>query len=385
VWFAAAVALVLVLAGGAFALWSTNQSDDEGDGDNSVATSAPLDTDDGSEVTDPTDPTATTLVAPSSSQVPQEGVVDLGQGVRYALPAGFTQSAVGSGVEITDGRLRFYAQVSNRTPGEDPLAVVQEYIDGFDSLYASGSYSQAIPEPIDSSGVSDADGYIVYYRVMAADGTGYKGVLDATRRADGLVYVTDLYTPLDDAPGVVLPAGVADELYASFLQTPVIGAEVELAALPITRLTSVHPELPLDGVVSVTPPAGWNIDLPGPQRVIVSHPLGERFVAARLADTLDFAIAQQESAQDLAASWPGATMTPFATSRDSGPVLSFDAGFTAIGLDGLAVDGVVRVWFDPATGRVFHAIASGLTGVAPQPGNRDFLFSALDIALTQPH
>ena len=201
-------------------------------------------------------------------------MVEVGQAVRFTLPDGYTQSAVGPGVEITDGTLRFYAQVGNRPPGEDPLVVLQEYVDGFDALYASASYSQAIPEPLDTSGAAAVDGYIVYYRVMAADGTGYKGVIDATRRADGLVSLTDLYTPLADASGTVLPQSVADELYASFLQTPSVGPVADLGALPVARLTSVHPSAVLDGVGRGHPtgragssrypaPVAWSSPTPG--------------------------------------------------------------------------------------------------------------------------
>ncbi len=327
---------------------------------------------------------ATALAPPPSDSVATPGVVDLGQAVRYSLPEGFTQTAVGPGVEITDGRLRFYAQVGDRPPGEDPLVAMQEYVDGFDALYASASYSQAIPQPIDTSGASAVDGYVVYYRVMAADGTGYKGVIDATRRADGLVSLTDVYTTLDDTTGAVFSQGVADELYASFLQTPAVGAEVPLAALPVARLTSVHPSLALDGPVAVTPPVGWVVELPGPGRLVISHPRGERFVAARLVDTVDPLVAQDEAFADLQATWPGSTMSPFVASREDGAVLTYDAAFTAPNGDGATAEGVVRVWIDVARGQVFLAIASGISGVPPEPRHQEFLFSSLDIALTQP-
>ncbi len=391
-WIAAAVSLVLVLAAGAFAAWATSDDggDDAGDADAADTVSvAPVATDgaaapSSAPASAAPDPATTEVAPPPSNSAATPGVVEVGQAVRFTLPEGYTQSAVGPGVEITDGTLRFYAQVGNRPPDEDPLAVLQEYVNGFDALYASASYSQAIPEPLDTSGAAAVDGYIVYYRVMAVDGTGYKGVIDATRRADGLVSLTDLYTPLADASGTVLPQSVADELYASFLQTPSVGPEADLGALPVARLTSVHPTALLDGVVAVTPPVGWVVEAPGPGRVVTSHPRGVRFVATRLADTSDPLAAQDAAFADLQSLWPGAAMSPFVASRETGSVVSYDAAFTAPNADGTATEGVVRVWVDLARSQVFGAIASGVAGVAPEPGHREFLFSALDIALTQP-
>jgi len=394
VWIAAVVSLVLVVAAGAFAVWAASDRGDGGDGGNDATADIGADTTpvtvEGAATpsTAPaaagTDPAATEVVPPPPNSAATPGVVEVGQAVRYTSPDGFTQSAVGPGVEITDGTLRFYAQVGNRPAGEDPLVVLQEYVNGFDALYASASYSQAIPEPLDTSGAAAVDGYIVYYRVMAADGTGYKGVIDATRRADGLVSLTDLYTPLADASGSVLPQRVADELYSSFLQTPSVGPVAELGALAVARLTSVHPSSILDGVVAITPPVGWTVEFPGPGRVITSHPRGERFVAARLADTNDPLIGQDAAFADLLTVWPGAAMTPFVASRETGSVVSYDAAFTAPNADGTTTEGVVRVWVDLARAQVFTAIASGVAGVAPEPGHREFLYSALDIALTQP-
>ncbi len=398
IWLASVISLALVIGAGAFAVWATRA--DTPDTAGTTPSSAPSsdvagtqqaassDSSAGTATVPPSDTTTGTTSDPASTTTTggatDAGLVDLGQAVRFRLPDRFTQAAVGPGFEITDGRLRFYAQVGNRPLGEDPLVVLQEYVNGFDALYASASYSQAIPRTADTSGVSAADGYLVYYRVMAADGTGYKGVIDATRRADGLVVLTDLYTPLDDASASALPQGTADELYASFLQTPVVGGDVALAALPVARLVSVHPSPVLDGAVVVAPPVGWIVEQPGPGRVVVAHPRGERFVAVRLADTADPLVAQDLAFGDLQAMWPGAMISPFAPSREGGAVLSQDATFIATNVDGTTTEGIVRVWIDVARGQVFEAVASNITGVPLEPMHREFLFSSLDIALTQP-
>ena len=327
--------------------------------------------------------TAVPTTAPPTTVDPN--LVEVGQGVRFRLPEGFTAAPVGAGVEITDGRLRYYAQVATRTPGDDPRVVMQEYVDGFDGLYPSAAYSQVIPRPIDTSGATPSDGVRVYYRAMAADGTGYKGVIDVARRADGLVVLTDLFTDLADESGSALPAGVADELYASFLHTPAVGPEAELGALEVSRLASVHPSAVVDDVIAVTPPAGWTIEVGGPGRVLVSYPTGQRFAAGRLADTADPGIAQDQSFAELQTAFPGAVLGGFAPSREGGAVVSFDSTFSATADDGVAVQGVVRLWVDTTTGEVVHAISWAPVGTALQPGHETFLFATLDISLTQPH
>jgi hypothetical protein len=108
-------------------------------------------------------------------------------------------------------------------------------------------------------------------------------------------------------------------------------------------------------------------------------------VAARLADTDDPLVAQDAAFAELQATWPGATMTPFTASREGGQLVSFDAAYAAPNADGTSSEGVIRVWLDLSRRQTFLAIASNITGVALEPGHRDFLFSALDIALTQPH
>lgn len=328
-------------------------------------------------------PTVAVTVAPSTTADPT--VVDVGQGVRFHLPQGFSASAVGSGFEITDGRLHYYAQVGTRPPGDDPRAVMQEYVDGFDALYPSAAYSQVIPRTVDTSGAAPSDGARVYYRVMAADGTGYKGVVDVARRADGLVVLTDLFTDLADETGSALPSGVAEELYASFLGTPAVGPEADLVPVSASRLASTHPVAVVDGVVAVMPPAGWTVEAAAGGRVLVSFPTGQRFAAGRLGDTADPLSAQDESFTELQTAFPGAVLGGFAPSREGGEVVSYDATFSATQADGVGVQGVVRVWVDLARAQVFHAISWAPVGTTMQPGHEAFLFASLDISLTQPH
>jgi catechol 2,3-dioxygenase-like lactoylglutathione lyase family enzyme len=318
--------------------------------------------------------------------VPAAPQVDLGSGVAFTLPDGFTQQAVNNGIEITDGTLRFFAQVATRAPGDDPLQFAQEYIDSFESTFDAASFSQAIPAAVDTTGVAPSDGYFVYYRVMNADGSGFRGLIDATRRADGLVYLTDTYRAIDDDSGAVLPDSVYDEFYDAYLGAPLVGDTVDLPPLTLTRLTSTHPTFLLDGVVALSPPPGWTVELPGPGRVALARPDGQRFAAVRLADTADPLVAQDLAFEALQVALPGATIAGFTPSREGESVISFDTAITAADApSGRAVEGVVRVWIDTVRAQVFAALSSNFTDTPPALGEEDFLISALDLSLVDDH
>lgn len=335
--------------------------------------------------TEPAPTTAPPLVLPSTI-VPVAEQVDLGSGVAYTLPDGFTQEPVNNGVEITDGTIRFFSQVTTRNPGDDPLLFAQEYIDSFESTFASSSFSQAIPATADDSGVAPSDGYFIYYRVMNTDGTGFRGLIDATRRADGLVYLTDIYRAIDDDSGEVLPDGVYDEFYSAYLQAPLVGDPVTLTALTLARPSSSKPTFPLDGVVALSPPSGWTVDLPGPGRVAFSTPAGQRFAVARLADTADPLIAQDLAFAALQVALPGATIEGFEPSREDESVISFDTSISATDVaSGRAVEGIVRVWVDTVRSQVFAAVSSNFVDTPPNLADEDFLISALDLSLVDDH
>jgi hypothetical protein len=332
---------------------------------------------------EPSAESAPATSAPATS-APAGPVVDVGQGLAYALPEGFTAAPTSAGMQITNGTLKFYAQASVRTAGEDPIVLVQEYVNTFDSLYPSTSYSQAIPTATGTGGATATDGYTLYYRTMLADGTGFKGVITATRRPDGLAYLTDLFTALDDGSGDALPNSVATELYTSFVSAPSVSTPATLTPLAATRIASLVPALVLDGTVAVAVPKDWGVEVPGPGRVVIGRFDGQRFVAARLADTADLVGAQVASFADLQTIYPDATITPFTLSRETPTVVSFDCTFTATGADGRPVTGVVRLWVSPVAAQAFHAIASNFADTPPSLIEEEFLLGSLDVSLTQP-
>ena len=328
--------------------------------------------------------TGSPLTLPSTV-VPAAPTVDLGNGVSFALPDGYTQESVNNGIEITDGTVRLFAQVSSRTPGDDPLAFAQEYIDSFESTFEAASFSQAIPAGADTTGLAPSDGYFIYYRVMNTDQTGFKGLIDATRRADGLVYLTDVYSALDTDGTDALPDGLYDEFYSSYLSAPLLGPTVELPALALSRPSSTHPSFAIDGVVAMSPPPGWTVEQPGPQRVAFAKPDGQRFAAGRLADTADPLVAQDLAFAGLQVVLPGATIGGFTASREGEPVISFDSTVAATDAGGRAIEGVVRVWVDTVRSQVFAAVSYNFADTPPSLVEEDFLVGALDLSLTDDH
>ncbi len=338
---------------------------------------------------DTSEPTSTTTGVPltlPSTIVPTAPDVDLGNGVGFALPDGFIQDPVGRGIQITDGTVRLFALVDTRVPGDDPLLFAQEYIDNFESNFDSASFSQAIPAEVDTAGLAPSDGYFIYYRVMDVDGTGFRGVIDATRRADGLVYLTDTYRPIDDDSGNIVPNEVYDQFYSSYLDAPLLGETAVLTPLALTRTASIHPTFQLDGVVALSPPAGWTVDQPGPQRVAFAKPDGQRFAAVRLADTADALVAQDQAFAALQVALPGATIDGFEPSREGEAVISFDTAVDAVdAASGRAIEGVARVWIDAERSQVFAALSYNFVDSPPSIFEESFLIQSLDLSLIDDH
>ncbi len=335
--------------------------------------------------TDTTPPPAST----TASTTPDPGRVDVGAGVGFTLPAGFTAAAVAPGVEVSDGTVRLFAAASVRTAGEDPIVVLQEYVTGFDALYASAAYGQVAMRPPDPSG-APVDGRSMRYRVLAADGTGYTGRIDVLRRADGLVLLTDRYvaidavtaTPFAPADASLVPAAFA-ELAASLVAAPAVGSAAPLTPLAPARVSSVHPQLGVDGAFALMPPTGW-VDVGSvPGRVVVAHPAGETFVVERTADTADPAVAELQALAALLTQWPTATAGPFAAldPADGRTARTVEAAFTATAPDGRAVQGTVRSWWGGATGRSWVAVVTSLVDVTPQPGHAALLLAQTDAEL----
>jgi hypothetical protein len=148
-------------------------------------------------------------------------------------------------------------------------------------------------------------------------------------------------------------------------------------------VASVHPTLQVDGLVAVSPPPGWTVDIPGPPHVSMSHPDGRRLLTSRLADTTDIGVATQQAITELLAVVPDAAVGAFEPVGAAGSVSSFEAPFTGTVL-AVPHDGMQRLWVDGATGAVFSFIALHPVGGPWSELDRDFVLDPLDRSITSP-
>lgn len=336
--------------------------------------------------------TLPTTVAPATTEPLPEGAIDLGNGVTFTLPTGYELDPDVGGdsdaVQVTDGTHQAFFQVLSRTPGESPLALMQEYVDTFDADFESVSYSQVIPADVENGGEAPADSVLVYYRALNADGSGVKGYIDANRRADGLAYIADVFVPIDLDTSTVdpFPIDTINEVYENFLFAPLLGDPVELSPLTFDRVKSVHPTLVIDGLVAVTPPAGWNVDNPGPGRVVLTSGAGQIFMGEKLATPVTDGAGATAAGQAAVTGFvPDATFGEFETTEYEGFWFS-SAGWRGTNPNtGQPLIGYISVWFNPATGESYDSIEAWV-GPAEEPPSvpeSDFLFHTLDVSISE--
>ncbi len=309
--------------------------------------------------------------------------VDLPAGVVLSVPAGYGAERVGDGIEITNGDVLLYTEVGQRPPGEDPVVALQEYVDSFDGIYDAAVYSQTVPTGADTTGPLPVDGYVVHYRVLDVDGRGYRGVLEVTRRADGLVYVSDLYVAIDHPGEPALPAGTFESFYASFLSAPAVGPAVELPPLGVAELRTVHPRHVIDGAAAVAPPPGWAAEVPEPGRATYTRSDGARIAVARIGDATEPAVAQQLAAAEIERMAPGATLSGFTPVSAVGSVAAYDTALEAVAF-GVTRSGTARLWVDTASGAVVVAVADAPAGVVVAQAQVAFVVEHLHLALAAP-
>ena len=343
----------LAVGGGIFA--ATSGGDDTAKPVDTEVTEVP---DTEPVVTDAVDPTTTfapitlppaTIPPETTEPAPDPGVVDLGGGITFATPEGYTAEAGPNGeFNLTNGASNLFIQVLQRDPGEDVMVLMQEYVDNFDLDFETVGYSQTVPYA-DSSTTPVTDGVFVFYRALNADGTGFEGTIDVNRRADGLVMIADRFITLEDTTIDRFPDDLYDEVFASFYAVPSQGAETDLTTPVPVRVNTAHAPNLIDGLVGVTPPPGWVVDNPGPGRVAFSSTTGQRWTAARLADTTDVAVAMAQAQAELLTVVPDAAFDP-PTDVPSGDYATQDVTWTGTAPDGGTLNGVVSVWVQPANG-----------------------------------
>ncbi len=316
---------------------------------------------------------------PAAVVVPA-GAVDLGHSVFFTLPDGYTSVPSGEGsINITNGTFSMQAAVVVRLPGEDPITVLQEYINTFDPTFESVAYTQTNIRPVDTSGVVPGDGLFLFYRELDNNGTsGAQGTIEVFRRGDGLTLLTDVYNSIDDQSGTAFPQGSIDGLRTSLLAAPLVGNPVELTALTATRTTSVHEPFEVDGLVRLTPPAGWTVKLPGPGLVWFSRPDGQTFVAGRVADLADLEAAKSLGQADVLKLQPTAV---FENAIDFSDPVAYNfttAYWHATDPTGQLISGSISIWFNPNSGEAYEALQFwvGATDVPPSTLESTFFFQS---------
>jgi hypothetical protein len=347
------VVAALAAGGGIYA--ATSGGDDTAEPADTEVTEVP-ETD--PVTTDAADPTTTfapitlppaTIPPETTEPAVEPGTVDLGGGIIFTAPDGYTAEGGPNGeYNLTNGASNMFIQVLQRDPGEDVMVLMQEYIDSFDTNFDTVGYSQTVPYA-DSSTTPATDGIFVFYRALNADGSGFDGAIDVNRRADGLIMIADRFITLDDTTVERFPDDLYDEIFASFYAVPSQGAEAELTTPVPVRVNTIHAPNLIDGLVGLTPPPGWVVDNPGPGRVVFSSTTGQRWTAGRLTDTTDVAAAQAEAQAELLAVIPDAAFDP-PEDVPSGDYLTQDVTWTGTAPDGGRLNGVISVWVHPANG-----------------------------------
>jgi hypothetical protein len=322
---------------------------------------------------------------PPETTIADTSLIDLGDGVSFTAPDGYTAERGSNGeYNLTNGPSNLFVQVLTRDPGEDVTVLLQEYVDSFDTAFDAVSYSQLVPYS-DASTTPINDGVLLYYQALNADGTGFNGLIDVNRRADGLVAFADQFVDITDTTDAAFPSDVYDEIFASFYAAPSLGGEVELTTPVTARVNTVHTPYIVDGIVAVTPPPGWNVENPGPGRVVFTSGDGQRWSSGRLADTTDLAAAKEAAKAELLAALPDAQ---FDEPQDitSGDYASSDIGWTATGPAGRQLIGVISVWAHPTNGDAWVSLYTFRENAAVDDVTTefDFLLNTFDASVVQP-
>jgi hypothetical protein len=212
-----------------------------------------------------TEPPTTTTEAPTTTTEPATtttvftvpaGAVDLGDQVYVPLPSGWTDSKDANGLDtLTDGTNKILVQELQRTAGEDPKAVLQEYFDGFDTQFTPISLSPSLHADGDASAVVPSDDTTIFYTGWdAANGIGVDGAVHAFQRADGLTVLYDVFSS-----GATM--GISDDAFGEFLKSfwaaPAVGPVATLNVGPSFRLNAPQAPILLDGLLGFTPAPGF--------------------------------------------------------------------------------------------------------------------------------
>ena len=319
-------------------------------------------------------PTTTAFTIPA-------GAVDLGHQVYIQLPDGWTDSKdSASGVDtITDGTAKVALQVLVRTPGENPQALLQEYIDTF-----SGDFDAVGLAPSRSFNVAGSIPtveYGVYYRTWdAAGGASLLGGAYVFQRGDGLSAVYDVFS---ESATMGVPADQFATFQNSFSSAPPIGDVVPLDQYPMFRVNGLQQPIEVDGMLAFTPTPGFT-EISAGSGYGLARQGGEDFSVARLPAQASLDAALEQAKASLNTDNTGVTFGDLVPNSDLGTLTREGVGWNGTYSDGNPVTGGIDVYFDPATGNAVAVIRNWYTtddGVEPYEAEVDFMFATLSDTL----
>ncbi|MEZ5249840.1 MAG: hypothetical protein R2713_11685 [Ilumatobacteraceae bacterium] len=303
-------------------------------------------------------PTVPPTGAPATS-IPATpvGSEDLGYGVSVPVPDGwFVDERYEHGIVLADGASGWVAFESHVRPaGEDPLVLMQEYVDGFDTEFEAITYGPMVAEPRRSLDppISQHRVYYTTYDPSNVDrGRGLNGGVYA-EPGDGLCVIADIWVDTAAAGGgtVEFPDSATTALEDRLSAAPPLGAFRELVDHDPVRLRSAHAEVLVDDLIGFTVAPGFDVVedefglvkvANGTREFEVQRLEGQASVAAALAEAERVAIAGYADVI-----WDG--REDFGTDEYGVEQLTntFNATWAA---DGEHCGGIVEAFFDPSTG-----------------------------------
>ena len=327
--------------------------------------------------TSTTPPTTTPSLPPRPANA-----IDLGSGVDVLLPDGWerTDGLADAIVQMSDGTLHVDVRAVERTPGEDPAVLLQQYLDLYDEEFAAAGYS-----PATLRGADGDDGEVrrigLYYRAIDEDLTGINGGAYLFQRDDGLTVLFDIYGP-EDEDLETFPE--EDALVQSLLDAPPVGESVEFGDFAPVRVTSTHPTLLVDELIGFALPPGW-VDASAGGAAITNNNLDETVVAVKLTGQPDADAAAAAAQADFASRYPGFTYGAAETADARADLERRDIRLDAVSdpnIDGRPRVGSMSVWFDPASGNAISFARfwySDVTsdGSEPNDAATDFIWNTL--------
>ncbi|MEQ1702836.1 MAG: hypothetical protein ABMA25_22235 [Ilumatobacteraceae bacterium] len=315
------------------------------------------------------EPSTTVGSAPESTTpatvVIPDGATELGYGVYVPAADGlevtgddpYTFSSDASGNRTS-------LQVLARDPGEDPNAVIQEYIDTWDADYDLVAYAPSVLRDPGYKGHEALRYTSVTYSVFSSDPAqeNTTGVVFAIVRTDGLTVVGDLYGPQSDLSPTPYDS---DTLAQSLADAPPVDDAGEwYPAVSMTPTSSHHQVVPpFAPAARITLPDDFDITTQNSNSIECSN--GVQTVAAwRLDGVVDIS-----QAVDGALAAINTTRATTAVGELSGPT-GDNAGYLPLYVidwsgtetDGSAATGRIRIVLDESTQRTVVVLVTRTDG-----------------------